>query len=361
MKIYELNTDGEVKEISELPRGVMLSCAFGCFDGVHLGHRALLEAAVADAKLLSARTRGGGRISAKDGDRSVSVGDDIRVLSAVWTFSEPLSRPWMISVGERLSLCGKCGIAYALCERFEDVRDLLPEEFIGRLVREARLCHAVCGYDFRFGRQRVGDSRVLGERLLDALSAHGVLGAADGIGKALLEHPVTVVDKVSVGGEAVSSTRIRKALSAGDVETARELLGRPYTLTGRILAGKQIGRTISRPTANLRYSEDQLIPRYGVYYTLCRIDGETCRSITNIGCRPTVNSDRTDVTCEAHLLDFDRSVYGKTAELAFLRFVRPEIAFSDTAALSEQIGADAAGAERFFGEAEAAELKAFEL
>lgn len=350
MELYELSTNGDVKALGELPAGVVLSCAFGCFDGVHIGHAALLAAAISDAQLLDAQIRDA------HGTTAAAACGAGTMAPAVWTFSEPVSKPWIIPIRERLSLCGRSGIRYALCERFEDVRALSPSDFIRRLVFEHRLRHAVCGYDFRFGRERIGDASALRDELVAALSALRVCDTSALCTDAMLELPVTVVEKVSVGGEAVSSTRIRRAISEGEVETARILLGRPYTLTGEILPGRQLGRTFSRPTANLRYSEHRLVPKRGVYYTVCRVDGNAYRSVTNIGYRPTVNGDTSDITCEAHLLDFDRAIYGKTVELAFLHFVRPETEFSDTHALAEQIGRDVRGAEAFFDLPESAEL-----
>lgn len=327
MEIYELSHDGEVKRISALPDRVRLVCAFGCFDGVHLGHRALLNAAVEDARRCNAE---------------VSALESVEYAPAVWTFSEPVSKPWIISVRERLSLCGSFGIRYALCQRFEDVRSLEPEEFIDGLVSGYGLRRAVCGYNFRFGFRGAGDPRRLNECLSVSLSALGadLNGAGDGC--------VAVVPEVGAMGGAVSSTRIRGLLADGEMEAAKELLGRSYSLLGTVIAGKQIGRTISRPTANLVYREDQLIPKRGVYFTYCRVKGELYRAVTNVGYRPTVNSDVNSVTCEAHLLDFSESVYGECAEIIFVHYHREEMAFSSVDELSSQITDDVRCAVEYF-------------
>ena len=336
MEIYKLSFDGGVEKISALPLNARLVCAFGCFDGVHIGHRALLSSAVADAERLN--SVGG------------AVAGGCEYVPVVWTFSEPVSVPWVISVSERLSYCGRCGIKYALCQRFEDVRTLSPEKFVEGLVSEYGVRHAVCGFNFRFGYKGEGDparlERCLG-RSLERLRAasEGMERCVDSVDG---ERLVTVVGKVCALGDVVSSTRIRALLMNGEMESASVLLGRGYSLSGTIVAGKQIGRTISRPTANLVYSPDQLIPKRGVYFTYCRVKGKMYRAVTNVGYRPTVNSDPASVTCEAHLLDFSESVYGERAEIIFVHYHRAEMAFSSVDELSEKISDDVRRAVEYF-------------
>ena len=321
MEIYRLGVDGSVSRIAELPDGVRLVCAFGCFDGVHLGHRALLCGAVGDAE----------RLSEMSGEEFVP---------AVWTFSQPVSKPWIISVPERLSLCGKAGIKYAICQKFEDVRTLSPEEFVDGLVRTVGLRYAVCGFNFRFGYKGAGDP----ERLASCLSR----SLAD-VGESVCGGSVlNVVGEVSALGGTVSSTRIRTLIAEGDMESVEVLLGRPYSLFGTVRPGNQIGRTISRPTANLVYSPDQIVPKRGVYYTYCRVKGECYRAVTNVGYRPTVNSDPVSVTCEAHLLDFSGDIYGECAEIIFVHYARAERTFKSVDELSAQISLDVEGAVRYF-------------
>lgn len=358
MKLYELNTDGTVKEIDRLPGGLLLSCAFGCFDGVHIGHRALLQAAVNVANDLKRCISD----NTSTADHAVIPHDTTDIAPAVWTFSEPVSKPWIISVPQRLAICGELGIKYAICEDFEAVRGYSPEEFIEALVNRVGLYRAVCGYDFRFGNERRGDAKTLGETLANSLKNHYGTDLCNG---AFSEPPsekhtrsigafrygaATVIGEIDELGAAVSSTRIRKVISDGDMDAAKALLGRPYSMKGQIVSGKQLGRTFSRPTANLHYSADQLIPRRGVYFTLCRIGKKSYRSVTNVGSRPTVNNDTSDVTCEVHILDFEQVIYGEETEIEFLKFARPEIAFTDTAALAKQIENDVFVAIDYFSE-----------
>ena len=325
MEIYRLGADGSVDRIDGLPCGIRLVCAFGCFDGVHLGHRALLSAAVADAERLS-------KVGAEE------------FVPAVWTFSQPVSKPWIISVPERLSLCGELGIGYAICQKFEDVRTLSPEEFVDGLVRSVGLRYAVCGFNFRFGYRGAGDPERLSCCLACSLGSVGERSCDEDV--------LTVVGEVRALGSTVSSTRIRALISEGDMEPVEVLLGRPYSLFGTIRPGNQIGRTISRPTANLVYSPDQLVPKRGVYYTYCCVKGEEYRAVTNVGYRPTVNSDPESVTCEAHLLDFSGDIYGECAEIIFVHYNRAEQVFATVEELSAQITRDVEGAVEYFEHAE---------
>ena len=325
MDIYELSIDGGVKRIERLPDGVRLVCAFGCFDGVHVGHQALLSTAV--------------QVSEARGSVEKSFAP------AVWTFSEPISKPWLFSVEERLSLCGRLGIKYALCQRFEDVRTLSPEEFIDGLVSNYGLVSGVCGENFRFGYKGAGDPVCLEKSICGSLARFGV-PIDDGV------KAVNVVGDVLALGGVVSSTRIRALLAQGDVESVECLLGRPYSLAGTVKAGKQIGRTMSRPTVNLSFAHGQLIPKRGVYFTYCRVGERIYRGVTNVGYRPTVNSDVDSVTCETHLLDFSESIYGERIEIIFVHYHRVEMTFGSTDALSRQITEDVTAATVFFDKRE---------
>ena len=325
MDIYELSLDGGVKRIERLPESVRLVCAFGCFDGVHVGHQALLSTAV--------------RISEE------CAGTDVELAPAVWSFSEPISKAWLISVEERLSLCGRFGIRYALCQRFEDVRTMSPEDFIDGLVEGYGLVHGVCGGNFRFGYKGAGDPERLGKCIRDSLVRRGAC-AVDRL------ESVSVVGDVIALGSIVSSTRIRALLTAGDVESAEVLLGRPYFVSGVVQAGKQIGRTMSRPTVNLVFAPNQLVPKRGVYFTYCTVGGERYRAVTNVGYRPTVNSDTESVTCETHLLDFSESIYGERIKIIFVHYHRAEKPFDSVAALARQITEDVGSAIDYFNKKE---------
>ncbi|MBR2460317.1 MAG: riboflavin biosynthesis protein RibF [Clostridia bacterium] len=337
MILYELTAQGDVIQIDALPKNVYLSCAFGCFDGVHIGHVALLDAAKSSAEALEKKYRAA--VSRADSDL-------IRVCPAVWTFASPVSIPWILSVRERLAECGRNGVKYAVCREFDDVRSMSPRDFVFSLVKDARLIHGVCGYNFRFGKDRSGDAYALEVHLRSALSELSPASTLPLITEKA--RAVTVLDEVSALGAAVSSTRIRALIAEGDMESVSVLLGRPYSLTGTVIPGNQLGRKLSKPTANLRYSPHQLVPKRGVYFTLCSLDGTDYPSVTNIGYRPTVNTDTSDITCETHLLDFSGSVYGKTVEIRFCHYARGEISFPDLPSLANQIALDASQANLYF-------------
>ena len=333
MRLYRLTLDGSVLPINEIPENTYLTCAFGCFDGVHIGHLALLKAAVDTANALNKRCRNEKAVS----NQTVAP----NVLPAVWTFASPVSNPWIISVPERLALCGKNGIRYAICQEFDDVRELSPAEFIFSICDRCKITHAVCGYNFRFGKGRTGTPSTL-ETLVNAANLrYSPLTSTS-------SPCITVINEVSVFDKPVSSTRIRALIAQGNMEDVRALLGRHYSMLGTVISGNQIGRTLSRPTANLRYSPDQLIPHPGVYFTICSLNGHGYRAVTNIGYRPTVNTDPSDITCETHLLDFTDSLYGEQVRISFCHFARCEKAFPDLSELSAQINKDVADAVRYF-------------
>ncbi len=201
-----------------------------------------------------------------------------------------------------------------LCARLE-----MRELFVGR--------------QFAFGRNREGDLGLL-TRLGDELGFTTV-----------------GLDEERSGGEPVSSTRIRRALAGGEVGVAWELLGRPYSLTGLIVAGERLGRRLGWPTANLQ-PEGELIPLQGVYASSIAFSGEgdpprQWSAVTNIGSRPTVSGDRR-LTVETHILDFDREVYGERVELFFHKRLRDEMLFPSVEELSAQIGRDVEGSREYF-------------
>ena len=180
----------------------------------------------------------------------------------------------------------------------------------------------VCGDDFRFGAGGLGTAK----NLAAFCEEQGL--------------PFVIVPEQLLDGERISSTRIRTCLEQGDLAQVNRLLGHPLTLTGMVQTGKQLGRTIGIPTANLSLPEGLLVPKFGVYATKVIADGKEFAAITNIGTRPTV--DGQGVTVESYLLDFDGDLYGKEITVAFFGFIRPEQKFDSLDALKAQIAADIA-------------------
>ncbi|MBR6825491.1 MAG: riboflavin biosynthesis protein RibF, partial [Oscillospiraceae bacterium] len=192
-------------------------------------------------------------------------------------------------------------------------QDFIEETLIG----EYGAVHVVCGYDFRFGARGEGTAALLKDYC-----------AQRGVG-------CDCIPQISIGGQAVSSTRIRKLLQEGSMEEAVALLGHPHMLRGTVVTGRRLGRTIGIPTANVDPGEKRLLPRHGVYAAKAVFEGQTHLAVVNIGNRPTVGG--THVTVEPWLLDFEGDLYGKELTLLFYAFLRPEQAFPDLDALRREI------------------------
>ncbi|MBQ9131632.1 MAG: riboflavin biosynthesis protein RibF, partial [Clostridia bacterium] len=221
----------------------------------------------------------------------------------------------------------ECGMEYAFLADFPTVRSYSPEEFANSILQAQ--CHcvaAVCGFNYRFGRNGAGTPEMLGS---------------------ILQIPVTVCPEIRVLDETVSSTRIRRLLNEGDPVQATQLLTRPYSLTAPVLHGKALGRTWGFPTVNQNFPADILIPRRGVYISSCTVDGVSYGGISNVGSRPTVDREA-GINCETHLLDFSGDLYGREITVSFLQFLRPERQFESEQALREQIGQDLAQARDYF-------------
>lgn len=280
--------------------------SIGNFDGVHVGHRWLLDQVVARAQTLD-------------------------VPACIYTFDPPprvvlapsLVRPRVVAWPEKVRLLGKAGIDHVVVERFTRAFAQHPpnwfvDEVLGRRLRPSAM---IVGYDFRFGRARAGDLDLIRARL-------------PGL-------PVEQVDAHEQDG-IVSSSRIREAVAGGDMRGAQRLLGRPHRIHGTVVPGDQRGRRLGFPTANLETAAE-LLPPPGVYAVRARIDGGEWRDgVANLGARPTF--DKGGFSIEVHLLDFRRDIYGSQVELAFVDRIRAERRFEGVDALLAQIRRDVATA-----------------
>ncbi len=286
-----------------------LAIAAGVFDGVHHGHRAVLQAA------LDAAHRMEGSAVALTFDPHPS-----KIL-------RPDRAPRLLtSTPHKIALIRGFGIRNVLVIRFdEEFATLEADEFLRRLSASARSLRRICvGQGWKFGHARRGDGNLL-----------RALGPSLGF-------ETTEVDPVSIGGSMVSSTLIRKAVESGDLDTAEIFLGRRYSILGTVRHGDGLGRQLGFPTANLAAHNEQFPPD-GVYAVRVRFDGSFFAGVANIGIRPTVQSGG-ERLLEVHLLDFSGDLYGKDIEVGFLRFLRPEQKFPDVEALRRQITLDAAAA-----------------
>jgi riboflavin kinase/FMN adenylyltransferase len=284
--------------------------ALGVFDGVHLGHRAILGTAVAQAR--------------QAGMAAVACTFDPHPIEVLQPGRAPLA---ITTLPERLALFESCGLDAAVVLPFTpELAAMEPETFV-KDVLLARLGarEVVVGFNHRFGRGARGDVallRRLGEEL--GFRTH-------------------VAEPLMVEGVAVSSTEIRAALQRGDLDAAARLLGRPYTLQGTIGHGAGRGRTLGFPTANLLPTRPVLVSP-GVYACMAEVGGRKERAVVNVGVRPTFAE--TTLAVEAYLLDFAGDIYGQTMILTFVSRVRDERRFPSVDALRAQIEADAGEARR---------------
>ena len=277
--------------------------ALGFFDGVHLGHQALLKACVQLAQAQHAQP------AAITFDRHPHA-----------LFSATV--PPLINTGDdREQLLRQQGIRQiTVLPTTKDVMSTSWEQFLEALVHRDAIGF-VCGEDFRFGHRGEGNTEKL--RLFCAQ-------------RDLL---CVIVPEEKVDGIRVSSTHIRSLLEQGDVEKAAQFLGHRHLLSGEVTPGRQLGRTIGIPTANIPIPEGVIVPKLGVYACLAEVDGKQYPAVTNIGSRPTVGGH--EVRAESWLLDFDGDLYGKKLTLEFCAFLRPETRFDSLALLKQQILWDA--------------------
>jgi riboflavin kinase/FMN adenylyltransferase len=303
----------------------------GNFDGIHLGHRAILETVIARARAL------GG-------------------VSVLYTFDphprkvlRPDQAPDLLAtMDQKIEILEDLGLDVLIVEHFDRAfARTEPKVFIREYIRE-RIdpIEVYVGYDFHFGRDREGSMRFLTET------------------GPRLGFSVTIIPEVTAGEFDVNSTRIRKLISEGMVEEAGRLLGRRFSMRGPVIQGMQRGRGLGYPTANLAPA-NEIVPQPGVY--TCRLrfldDGEPSRgtilpAVTNVGYRPTFQepgAEQNRLNAEAHLLDFSGDIYGRLVELQFLSRIRSEQKFESVEALRKQIARDVESARERLRE-EAAEM-----
>jgi riboflavin kinase/FMN adenylyltransferase len=296
------------------PAGTKLSLAIGMFDGVHLGHQQVIRQAVVDAE--------------QHEGRAVAVTFDRHPNAVVAPERVP---PLIYSRASKVRALASMGLDATLILPFTtELSRQPPETFIRGLAAQLGTIYSVCvGDSFTFGHKRSGNVCLLRQ-----------LGSA-------LEFLVHGIGAVSLDGEAVSSTRIREQVRLGDLNRASQMLGREYALSGPVIHGDALGRTLGFPTANLDISGMQ-VPPAGVYAAHAYVNGQRHRAVVNIGCRPTMRHSTPELRVEAHLLDFDGDLYGLDLDLTFAGKLREEQQFPSTNALREQISRDIASARARF-------------
>ena len=294
------------------PSPVPSTCVLclGNFDGVHIAHRELMHTA---AKLRKNRFPD--------------------AVCGVFCFDPPTSDflqdtpAHLCTREEKLERFRETGMEYAFLADFPTLRNYSPEQFVEEILKkECRCVAAVCGFNHRFGHRGLGNAALL---------------------QSLLGGPVEVQNEILENEETVSSSRIRQLLWEGDAEAAAQLLSQPYTLRAKVIHGKALGRKWGFPTINQVFPKNALIPKHGVYVTDCTLpDGSTCRGVSNVGNRPTVDHDDA-VNCETHLINFDGSLYEEEVTVSFLHYLRSEKKFKSTEELRRQIDTDKQAASEY--------------
>lgn len=267
----------------------------GSFDGVHTGHRAVIDAA--------------------KGYNCIAV-----------TFSLPpksyksAALRLLMTLEDKKEQLKKCGANEIYVMEFEDVKDTSPEDFLDFLKEKFTPRLIVCGFNYRFGKGASGNT--------NTIRAFCSKNNID----------FTEIPAVEKDGVTVSSSYIRSLISEGDVEAANTLLSQSFGFSAQVINGDHRGRTIGFPTINQTYPADLVNPKFGVYESTVSFDGKTYKAITNLGIRPTYLNDT--VTCESYIRGFSGDLYGKTVTLRLKRFIRPERKFSSIEELKKAIESD---------------------
>lgn len=284
--------------------------SLGKFDGLHMGHRYLME--------------------------EMERGKEGGLKSVVFTFDIPpksirQAEYKVLSTNEeKVQIFDAAGADYLIeCPFTEEFRRMEPYEFLKMLTEKINVKRIVAGTDFRFGYQRAGTYR--------DLEAY----AAD------FGYEAVIVNKKQYRGADISSTRIRDCIVDGDMEEANRLLGYGYFLSGTVQHGNEIGRTIGIPTANQFPAPEKLMPPNGVYAVQVVFDGKRYNGISNIGCKPTIRG-KNPVGVETFIFDFQGDIYGKKIQVSFLKFIRKERKFASLEALKAQMERDIEECKQFF-------------
>lgn len=300
----------QIENVRQYPPVYM---ALGTFDGIHIGHQAIIK-------------------------RTAQQARSNNCSSAVFTFSNhPLNvidadrcPPLIITNQEKVELIANLGVDMLFNVPFTtELLRLTPEKFLEKIVCNINLRHVIVGANFTYGYRGAGTPALL----TTAGAKHGFT--------------VDVVNMVDVEGVIVSSTTIRQLVADGAVKPASDLLGRPATITGKIIEGDQRGRKLGFPTANLAIPSGLLVPADGVYAVYVHNEaGEKLKGVANIGNNPTFTRQTRRI--EVHILDFDRFIYGQQLKIEFIERIRGEIAFTNIEQLKQQMKADIEFARKYY-------------
>ncbi|MDD5952651.1 MAG: bifunctional riboflavin kinase/FAD synthetase [Oscillospiraceae bacterium] len=277
------------------------SVAIGCFDGVHLAHRQILERVIRDKQT--------------------------GLSPAVFTFDQNpddggKGMPLLMTTEEKLSLFAELGIEVVFLMQFQSVREMSPEDFVRTVLKtQCGAKNVCCGYNFHFGKGGSGSAETL-RQLCRAEKMN-----------------VTVLSELDLLEAPVSSTRIRGLIQSGDLDTANVLLGRPFSFKAPVVHGRKLGRTIGVPTMNQPLAAGCIHPKNGVYVSSVLLDGKRYGSVTNIGIKPTVGGEQVAAS-ETWISGFSGDLYGKTVRVFLHHYLRQEQKFPTLDVLRDQIQKD---------------------
>ncbi|MBQ9937394.1 MAG: bifunctional riboflavin kinase/FAD synthetase [Oscillospiraceae bacterium] len=278
--------------------------ALGFFDAVHIGHQKVIKAAV---------------------DYALENG----IKSAVFTFSDKdgmLSKKsgsgYIYSEKKRQEIFTSLGVDYVVMPDFKDINELSPKDFVELLCKRYNAKAFFCGEDFTFGKNAEGNSKLL-SKMAESFGAKAF-----------------IIKQISFENKKVSSTYIKELLKRGDVKKVKALLNREYSFIGKVVDGKKIGSKQLYPTINLNIPENEILLKFGVYASLCKVNDKIYPAVTNIGVRPTVNASEKGASVETYILNENLNLYNKEAEIFFLSFLRDEKKFPSVSELKEQISKD---------------------
>ena len=281
----------------------------GKFDGIHRGHQKLMRRILELEKA------------------------DPAIRSTAFVFNSN-KNDQLMTAAEQKSLIAEMGISNLVnCPFVPEITGMLPEEFVREvLIGKLHASHVVVGTDFRFGYKRSGDTGVL----RDLQHRYGFI--------------LDVIEKERYMDREISSTYVREALSSGDMELVRALLGRSYTVEGTVVRGRHMGTGMGMPTANLVPPEEKMLPPNGVYFSETLMDGEKYRSVTNIGYKPTIGETFKGVETYMFGINTKDELYGREIRVSLLHYLRPEIRFDSIDDLKQQIRTDIRSGKEYFGE-----------
>ncbi|MET7038381.1 bifunctional riboflavin kinase/FAD synthetase [Elizabethkingia miricola] len=294
-----------VKNIAEYSDAMGLTMSLGMFDGVHKGHQEIIKKLKKHSETHQLES----------------------ALLTFWPHPRKVLQPeveikLLNTLEEKLQLLERFGIQKTFLQEFnDDFRNLSGEDFVKHiLLDKLRMKHIVIGYDHHFGKNKSGNFE-----LLEKMASEN-------------NFVVEETKAILVNGLAVSSTKIRNALSEGDIITANEFLGYHYPVSGTVVAGKKIGRTIGYPTANIDVDPIKLLPKNGAYIVDVELNGQMHKGMLSIGTNPTVNG--TKKTTEVYILDFDQDIYGENITIYFRDYLHDEIKFESLEKLIERLDED---------------------